>query len=95
MKRVDITEKLSFGENPVLVIKGLELEVKSDAPTVLKVMELMSNDTDIAAIAQACKILFTDEANKNIEKLNINMNDLIIVVQEAIKLIVGEADQKK
>ena len=43
-KRVDITEKLSFDENPCLVIKGKELEVNTDAPTMLKVMGIMSND---------------------------------------------------
>ena len=37
-KVVDITEKLTFDENPKLLIKGKELEVKADAPTVLKAM---------------------------------------------------------
>ena len=41
-KIVDITEKLSFEGNPRLKIKGRELEVNADAPTMLKVMGLMS-----------------------------------------------------
>lgn len=43
-KIVDITDKLSFDENPKLVIKGKELEVNADAPTMLKVMGLLRND---------------------------------------------------
>ena len=43
-KIVDITDKLSFDGNPKLVIKGKELEVNADAPTMLKVMGLLRND---------------------------------------------------
>ena len=35
-KIVDITEKLSFDENPVLKVKDVTVEVNSDAATVLK-----------------------------------------------------------
>ena len=35
-KVLDITEKLSFEGNPRLKIKGRELEVNADAPTMLK-----------------------------------------------------------
>ena len=44
-RKVDITDKLCFEENPSLVIKGEVLEVNADAPTMLKVMGLMSADT--------------------------------------------------
>ena len=37
-RKVDITDKLTFDGNPFLVIKGKELEVNADAPTMLKVM---------------------------------------------------------
>lgn len=43
-RKVDITDKLSFEENPSLVIKGEVLEVNADALTMLKVMGLMSAD---------------------------------------------------
>ena len=38
--RRDITDKLSFEDKAVLVIKGEEIEVRQDAPTVLKVIEI-------------------------------------------------------
>ena len=42
-RKVDITDKLTFEGNPSLLIKDKELEVNSDAPTMLKVMNLMEN----------------------------------------------------
>ena len=40
-KKIDITEKLSFEENPRLVVKGKELEVNADAATVLEIMGIL------------------------------------------------------
>lgn len=37
-RKVNITEKLSFDENPCLVIRGEEYEVRSDAKTMLEIM---------------------------------------------------------
>lgn len=45
-KIIDITEKLSFEENPILVIKGKELEVNTDAETVLKLMGIIGDQED-------------------------------------------------
>ena len=42
-KMMDITDKLTFGENPRLRIKDEELEVHADTATVLKIMELLGN----------------------------------------------------
>ena len=36
---VDITDKLNFEENPKLKIKNTEIEINSDAPTMLKIMQ--------------------------------------------------------
>lgn len=91
-RRVDITEKLSFNENPCLVIRGRELEVNTDAPTVLKVMGIMSNDDPGAGeIIGAYELVFPQASRDVIEKeLKLSFNDLIIVVQEAFNLVLGE-----
>lgn len=91
-KRVDITEKLSFDENPCLVIKGKELKVNTDAPTMLKVMGIMSNDdSGTKEIIDAYELVFPQASRDVIEKeLKLNFNDLIIVVQEAFNLVLGE-----
>lgn len=90
-KRVDITDKLRFEGNPVLVIKGRELEVNADAPTMLKVMGLLSSDDPgMSEILEAYGMLFLQSAKDEIEnKLKLTFEDLTIVIQEAIQLIAG------
>lgn len=90
-KVIDITEKLTFEGNPSLMIKGKKLEVSADAPTMLKVMGLMSAaDPGLNEILKAYDMMFPEKAKKEIEKLSLNFNDLVVVIQEAIGLITGE-----
>lgn len=91
-KVVDITEKLTFDENPKLRIKGKELEVRADAPTVLKVMGLMDSDAPGAKeIMKAYELILPEKSRKEIDSMNLSFGDLIIVIQEAIQLIIGDA----
>lgn len=91
-KVVDITEKLTFDENPKLLIKGKELEVKADAPTVLKVMSLMDSDAPGAKeIIKAYELILPEKSRKELDSMNLSFGDLIIVIQEAIQLIIGDA----
>lgn len=94
-KRVDITDKLSFEGNPVLIIKGKELEVNADAPTMLKVMGLMAaDDPGPQEVLEAYDIVFSQKAKKEIEgELRLNFKDLLVVVQEAIQLIAGDEEK--
>ncbi len=91
MARVmDITEKLTFDGNPKLVIRGKEIEVNADAPTMLKVMALMGNDDPGAKdIVDAYDLLFPDKSKKEIDKLKLGFQDFIVLVQEAVQLVVG------
>lgn len=92
---VDITDKLSFEGNPKLNVKGNELEVNADAPTMLKVMSLMdSGNAGAEEITGAFDLMFSEDAKIKIEKLKLNFKDLIIVVQEAVKLITGEENSQ-
>lgn len=95
-RKVDITEKLSFEGNPSLIIKGKELEVNADAPTMLKVMGLMSNDDPgTKEILDAYDMMFPEESKKKLEKMKMGFKDLIIVVQEAVQLISGVEDSSQ
>lgn len=91
-RKVDITEKLSFEGNPSLVIKGKELEVNMDAPTMLKVMGVMSgDDPGVEEIMNAYELVFPQASRDVIEKeLKLSFGDLIILVQEAFSLVLGE-----
>lgn len=95
MKKYDITDKLTFDGNPVLVIKGKELEVNADAPTMLKVMNFFGSDgVEIEQINQAYELIFPDKSRKEIEKMKLSVKDWMTVVQEAIGLVVGESDSR-
>ena len=72
------------------MIKGKAIEVNADAPTMLKVMNLMSNDDPGAQdIMDAYDMIFSGKSKTELEKLKLDFKDLIIVVQEAVQLISG------
>jgi len=88
---IDITEKLTFDGNPLLVIKGKKLEVNADAPTMLKVMGLMGTGTPgLNETLKTYDLMFPKKSQEEIEKLKLNFQDLTVVIQEAIGLITGE-----
>ena len=93
-KIIDITEKLTFEGNPSLVIRGKHLEVNADAPTMLKVMGLMGGaEPGVNEILETYDLMFPEKSKKEIEKLKLGFNDLIVVVQEAVGLIIEEDEQ--
>lgn len=94
-KVVDITDKLTFEENPALEIKGKVIEVNADAPTMLKVMELMGkDDPGVQEIMDAYQLMFPEKSRKELDKLKLSFRDLIVVVQEAVQLIAGDGDDR-
>lgn len=95
-KVVNITDKLELEGNPHLVIKDEELEVNTDAATMLKIMGKYAEfDSDAATpkdILDLYNLMFPVESQKKIEKLKLSFTDLTTVVMEAQKLITGEED---
>lgn len=92
-KVVDITDKLTFEENPALEIKGKVIEVNADAPTMLKVMGLMGKDAPgVQEIMDAYQLMFPEKSRKELDKLKLSFRDLIVVVQGAVQLIAGDGD---
>lgn len=90
-KVVDITDKLSFDENPALVIKGKRLEVNADAPTMLKIMNLITAEgVEIEQIGEAYELVFPEKSRKEIDKLKLSVDDWTTVVMEAMNLILGD-----
>lgn len=89
MRKIDITEKLDFDSKQCLVIKGKEIYVNSDAPTMLKVMGLMDSGS-ADALLKMYELLFTDKGREELDKLKLSFRDLAIVVQEAATLVTGD-----
>lgn len=95
MARVkDITDKLSFDGNPCLVIKGNQIEVNGDAPTVLKIMGIMSGDgDDMDHLVNAYKLLFPEKSREEIDALKLSVNDWVSVVEEAMNIVMEDDSQ--
>ena len=91
-RKVDITEKLSFEENPILVIKGKELEVNTDAETVLKLMGTIGDteNTSQKEVLNMYELIFPESSRNVIRDLALSFNDLKLVIQEAMSLITEE-----
>ncbi len=94
-KTVDITDKLIFDENPVLHIGTLDVEVNSDAETMLLLMGVFSEKEDLQAVNDALELIFKPEDIKEIAALKKNGKklssaSLMIIIQEAIALVMEE-----
>lgn len=90
-RKVDITSKLTFEENPALIIRGKEIEVNADAPTMLKIMNFMTEDgVEINQINEAYELIFPEKSRKTIEDMRLCVPDWMTVVQEAMSLVIGE-----
>lgn len=93
-KIVDITDKLSFDENPKVVVKGKELEVNADAATALKIMGLLGdgNSAQPSDVVEMYELIFSDTDRKKIDKMKLQFADFQTLVFSAINLITGEEE---
>lgn len=94
-KVVNITEKLSFDENPRLVVQDQEFEVNADAETVIKVMGVLAEENQLQAMNKAMRLMFKPE---DIEKIcaiqhkgqKLTAKGLMTIIEEAMSLVMGE-----
>lgn len=93
-KKVDITDKLAFDENPRLVIKGKEVEINADASTVLKIMGILGEEDDVhpGDIVKMYELIFNQKERNIIDKMKLQFSDFQTLVFSAIDLITGEEE---
>lgn len=94
-KKIDITEKLNFDENPVMQIGTLEVEVNADAETMLRLMGVFGNKGELQAVEEALNLIFKPEdvdkiCNIKRGKKKLSAKSLMTIVQEAMALVMGE-----
>ena len=90
-KTYNLTEKMDFEENPKIVIKDTELEIKADAKTVLTLVSIAeeSND-DFIATMKGYEVIFSEADRKKIDKLKLNAHDFSILVNSALAIAMGQ-----
>ena len=91
-KVVDITDKLSFEENPKLKIKGMVVTVNADAETMLRIMGSFGNKTELQASLEAYELMFSEKDRKRIASLKLPAKSLMTIIQETMALVMGESE---
>ena len=84
-----LTDKLAFADNPVIEIKDKKIAVKSDAVTVLKLMDFIQKNNTMEAALQAAEILFSEKDRKTLESLKLSFPDYVTVLTTAMTLATG------
>lgn len=95
-KVVDITEKLSFEENPKIKIKHITCEVNSDAPTMLKLMQVIGDGDNVNPndVVKMYELIFNEAERKKIDKLKLQFKDFQEVVMVAMDLVIGGDEEE-
>lgn len=90
-KIIDITERLDFEESPKLKIKGTAYEINDDAPTMLKIMQLMGDGSNVTGkdIITMYELVFPAKERTKLDKLKLKFKDFQTVVMAAIDLAAG------
>ena len=94
-KRINITDKLCYEENPVMEIETLDVEVRADAETMLRLMGVFAEKTELEAVGEALNLIFSPqdvEAICNLERngKKLSAKSLMTIVQSAMSLVVGD-----
>lgn len=89
-KTYNMTDKLSFDENPILEIRGELFEINADANTLLQIMGDFDEKNEVAAALSAYNRLFSEGAREKIAAMKLPMRDLMTIIQTAITLAQGE-----
>lgn len=95
-KVIDITDKLSFEENPKLTIRGKEIEINDDAENVLILLGKIGDveDPSPAVLQEMAQRLFTAEGYETLRSLKLKLKDFSTVIQCAMELITGEDESE-
>ena len=84
-----LTDKLKFNDDPQIEIKDKVITVKSDAETVLKLLDVLQNAGEIEGTKSAMDILLSDKDKKVVKSLNLKMADYMKLAEVVVELALG------
>ena len=84
-----LTDKLKFTEPPKVEINGKVLTINNSAVNVLKLMDIVQTDGEIAGTKAVLELLFDEKDRKVIESLNLSMDDFVVFCTACMELAVG------
>lgn len=88
--KYNLTEKLKMDEEPKIEINGKTITVKSDAETVLELLDLLQTQGELAATKQAFTLLFSEKDQKTIKALKLSFENYSKLLEVAVSLALGE-----
>lgn len=89
-----LTDKLSFNDPPKVEIKGKVLTINNSAVNVLKLMDIVQTEGEIAGTKAVLDLLFSPKDKKIVESLNLSMDDFTIFCTICMELAVGNDPDK-
>ena len=91
-----LTDKLKFAEDPQIEIKGKVITVKSDAETVLKLLDIVQNESAYNGAVSAVDLLLSEKDKKTLNGLNLKIADYMKFTETMVDLALGnDPDEEK
>lgn len=90
-----LTEKLTFNEPPKIEVKGHVLTINNSAVNVLKLMDIVQAEGEIAGTRAMLDIFFSKKDRATIESLNLSMADYTKFCEICMDLAVGNDPDSK
>ena len=92
-KIIDITDKLSFKEKSQFKIKDVVFDVNSDAPTMLKIVGIMSDKMTAKSILDMYNLLFDKKNKAKLEALKLSMNDFKTTILTIAMAVANDGEE--
>lgn len=84
-----LTDKLKFNTDPQIEIKGEVITVKSDAETVLQLLDVVRNKGEIDGAIMVMDILLNEKDRKTVKSLGLKMGDYVKLTSVMVDLALG------
>ena len=90
-----LTDKLKFTEPPKVEVNGKVLTINNSAVNVLKLMDIVQEEGEIAGTRAMLEIFFSEKDRATIESLNLSMADYTKFCEICMDLAVGNDPDSK
>jgi len=91
-----LTDKLNFKDDPQIEIKGKIITVKSDAETVLKLLDIVQTESQYKGAISAIDLLLSEKDKKTLKSLDLKIDDYMKLTETIVDLALGnDPDEDK
>ena len=85
-----LKDKLDFEDVRLELTDDVTVTVKSDAKTILSIMDIVNQKGEVEGALEAINLLFSKEDKEAIDSLGLSMKGYIDVISTSMQLAVGE-----